>query len=42
MKKLFSVILALTAFVMIGSVSAFAKKEVKPVYASALYSAAMR
>lgn len=36
MKKLFSVILALTAFVMIGSVSAFAKKEIKPVYASDL------
>ena len=36
MKRLFSVILALTAFVMIGSVSAFAKKEVKPVYASDL------
>ena len=36
MKRLFSVIFALTAFVIIGSVSAFAKKEVKPVYASDL------
>lgn len=38
MKKLFSVILALTAFVMVGSVTAFAKKEVPPVYASDLVS----
>ena len=38
MKKLFSVILALTAFVTMGSVTAFAKKEVKPVYASDLIS----
>lgn len=36
MKRLFSVIFALTAFVITGSVSAFAKKEVKPVYASDL------
>ena len=36
MKRLFSVIIALTAFVITGSVSAFAKKEVKPVYASDL------
>ena len=36
MKRLFSVIIALAAFVITGSVSAFAKKEVKPVYASDL------
>lgn len=36
MKRLFSVIIALTAFVITGSVSALAKKEVKPVYASDL------
>lgn len=38
MKKLLSAIAALTAFVMIGSVTAYAKKEVKPVYASDLIS----
>ena len=36
MKRLFSVIIALTAFVITGSVSAFAKKEVRPVYVSDL------
>lgn len=36
MKRLFSVIFALTAFVITGSVSAFAKKEFKPVYATDL------
>lgn len=38
MKRLFSVIFALAAFVMTGSVSAFAKKETEPVYASDLES----
>lgn len=38
MKKLLSAIAALTAFVMIGSVTAYAKKEVEPVYASDLIS----
>lgn len=36
MKRLFSVIIALATFVITGSVSAFAKKEVRPVYASDL------
>lgn len=36
MKRLFSVIIALTAFVITGSFSAFAKKEVRPVYVSDL------
>lgn len=36
MKRLFSLILALAAFFTVGAVSVFAKKEVKPIYASDL------